>query len=196
MHPSPLQTDSALCAICQSSLSHGEEQTECPECRSAYHEECWLENGGCAVYGCAQVPPTEGRAALEIPAAYWGRENKPCPQCGKEILAAAVRCRHCGATFSSSRPEDSAEFHKREETIARLPALKRNAVLVFVFCALPCSALPASIAGLIWYMVNRDALGSAPTLYSGLAKVGLGVGFAQSVLVLLVALFYSAFHQA
>jgi hypothetical protein len=76
-----------------------------------------------------------------------------------------------------------------------LPSLKRNSVLVFVFCVLPCSALPASVVGLVWYRANRGALTLVPALYSGLAKVGLGVGFGQSVLVLLVALFYSAFRQ-
>src|SRR5512138_2081358 len=97
-----LPPDGSLCAICQSSLEPPSELTRCPECQSAYHADCWQENGGCAIYGCAQVPATEGRAALEIPAAYWGQEEKPCPACGRQILAAAVRCRHCGATFASS----------------------------------------------------------------------------------------------
>lgn len=196
MHPSPPQTTDPLCAICQSRLAPLEEQAHCPECRSAYHADCWQDNGGCAVYGCAQVPATEGRAALEIPAAYWGQENKPCPSCGQQILAAAVRCRHCGATFSSSRPEDTAEFRKREEISARAPRLKRTAVLLFVFCALPCTAGLATIAGLIWYVANREPLQALPPLYTGLAKVGLGVGIGQTLLVVLVLLFYSVFHQA
>jgi hypothetical protein len=148
------------------------------------------------VYGCNQVPATEGRASLEIPAAYWGQENKPCPSCGRQILAAAVRCRHCGATFSSSRPEDRDEFRKHEEINRRAPALKRSAVLLFVFCALPCTALLASIIGAVWYFANRESLRTLPPLYAGLAKTGLGVGVVQTVLVALVLLFYSAFHQA
>src|ERR1700722_19641558 len=60
-----------LCAICQSPLSDGEAKVACPDCHTEYHAECWQENQGCAVYGCAQVPDTEGRSALEVPTAYW-----------------------------------------------------------------------------------------------------------------------------
>ena len=81
-----------VCAICQSPISGEEAKTVCPACRAEYHAECWEENGGCAVYGCAQVPAVELRRSIEIPVSYWGRENKPCPSCGREILAAAVRC--------------------------------------------------------------------------------------------------------
>src|ERR1700689_4080854 len=104
MDPSPVS--GTLCAICQSPFAADDESTPCPACRSVYHSDCWQENGGGAGYGWPQVSPAEGRVALEIPAAYWGQEEKPCPRCKRQILAAAVRCRHCGATFSSSRPED------------------------------------------------------------------------------------------
>jgi hypothetical protein len=171
-----------------------EEKTSCPDCRSAYHRECWQENGGCAVYGCAQVPPTEGRDSLEIPASYWGQENKPCPACGREILAAAMRCRHCGATFSSSRPEDRAEFQKRSEMSERMPRLRRAAVWLFIFCALPCTALFATIAGFIWYSSNREDINTLPPLYSGLCKAGLGVGAGQTALGILMLILYSAFR--
>jgi hypothetical protein len=195
MQTSP-PTAASLCAICQSPLAPQDELTQCPECHSAYHTDCWQENGGCAIYGCAQVPATEGRDTLEIPAAYWGQEEKPCPACGRQILAAAVRCRYCGATFASSRPEERDEFDKREKISARLPKLKRMAVLLFIFGALPCTALVAGVVGLIWYLVNREAINSLPPLYAGLAKVGFSVGLGQSVLVALVLLFYSASHQA
>ncbi|MFL6216869.1 MAG: RING finger protein [Blastocatellia bacterium] len=186
----------SLCAICQSPLEPQGELKQCPECQSLYHADCWQENGGCAIYGCAQVPATEGRAALEIPAAYWGQEDKPCPSCGRQILAAAMRCRHCGAVFSSSRPEERSEFNKREEISARLPKLRRTAVLLFIFGALPCTALIAGVVGLIWYLANREAVNALPPLYAGLAKIGFSVGLGQSVLVALVLLFYSASHQA
>src|SRR6266568_304599 len=57
---------SALCAICQTPLgpTENEPTTTCPACDAKYHADCWLQNGGCAVYGCAQVPATEGRARI------------------------------------------------------------------------------------------------------------------------------------
>jgi hypothetical protein len=188
------QPPSVLCAICQTAVLAREEKTFCPECHSPYHSDCWQENGGCALYGCTQVPATEGRAAIEIPAAYWGRENKPCPACGREILAAAVRCRHCGATFSSSRPESNTEFRARSEKSERMPKLRKTAVWLFIFCALPCTALVASLAGLVWYLANREDINSLPSLYSGLCKAALGVGLGQSAIGIIMLLLYSTFR--
>src|SRR6266404_5989510 len=76
-------TTSALCAICQTPLgpTENEPTTTCPPCGAKYHADCWLQNGGCAVYGCAQVPATEGRASIEIPVGYWGQEHKPVFRC-------------------------------------------------------------------------------------------------------------------
>src|SRR5689334_2486971 len=95
----------AKCPYCLSAFADGDEVETCPGCRAGYHRGCWQENGGCAVYGCAHVPAVESRRAIEVPMSYWGQENKPCPSCGQQILAAAVRCRHCGATFASARPQ-------------------------------------------------------------------------------------------
>ena len=36
-----------------------------------------------------------------------GARGEPCPNCGQSIMAAAVRCRHCGATFSSAKTAPS-----------------------------------------------------------------------------------------
>src|SRR6266850_7273377 len=114
-----------FCTICQSAIALEEPKTECPGCHAIYHSDCWPENSGCAVYGCSQVPQVEQRKSIEIPVSYWGQENKPCPSCGKEILAAAVRCRHCGTTFESAQPVDAAAFAARARAEARLPALRR-----------------------------------------------------------------------
>src|SRR5437762_1315151 len=77
-----------VCAICLSAIMESDAKTACPACNAGYHAECWNENGGCAVYGCSQAPAVELRRAIEIPMSYWGQENKNCPKCGREILAA------------------------------------------------------------------------------------------------------------
>jgi hypothetical protein len=182
----------AVCAICLSPVKAEESKTVCPACHAEYHADCWQENGGCGVYGCSQVPAVEQRHAVEIPVSYWGQENKPCPACGREILAAAVRCRHCGATFASARPEDSAEFQQRSDLEQRLPKVRRTVIWLFVFCVLPCLAPIGAIWGAVWYPSHREEVNALPSLYPALCKLGLGVAVAQSVGLLVMALAYSA----
>src|SRR5687767_4121404 len=120
------QTQPAVvCGICLTPLQPTDSVAACPSCQSQYHNDCWLENGGCGAYGCSQAPAVEQRRAIEIPVSFWGQEHKPCPACGQQILAAAVRCRHCGATFASARPEDSDEFQRRATLKERLPRTRR-----------------------------------------------------------------------
>jgi DNA-directed RNA polymerase subunit RPC12/RpoP len=180
--------DSPRCAYCQSTFGSDEEQTACPECQAAYHSECWQENKGCAVYGCSQGPEAEQRDALEIPISYWGQEHKNCPVCRTQILAAAVRCRVCGTTFSSARPEDGDQFALRQARLAQAPGLRKKVVWLFVFCALPCTALIATIAGGVWYLARRREIGALPALYPALCKIGLAVGLGQTIIVALALL--------
>jgi hypothetical protein len=182
---------SPVCAICLSPIQSDQNKASCPACRAEYHADCWEENGGCAVYGCAQVPAVEQRHAVEIPVSYWGQENKPCPACGREILAAAVRCRHCGATFASARPEDSAEFQQRSDLEKRLPAVRRTVIWLFIFCVLPCLAPIGAIWGVVWYPAHRQEVNALPSLYPALCKIGLGVAIAQAIALVVLGLLYS-----
>lgn len=183
-----------LCAICQSPISAADATTACPSCGAKYHADCWQENQGCAVYGCEQVPATEGRETLEIPVSFWGQEEKPCPSCGQTILAAAVRCRHCGATFSSARPESSHEFRSREGRQRKLPAVRRTVIWMFVCSLLPCTALLAAIFGAVWYPAHRAEIRSLPAIFNGLCIMGIGIAVVQTVVTLVMILMYSVFR--
>jgi hypothetical protein len=184
----------AVCAICQCPIGGGEGRTACPDCRAEYHEDCWQENGGCAVYGCPQVPQVEARRSVEIPVSFWGQENKPCPACGREILAAAVRCRYCGATFSSAKPEDREAFNQRAALEQRLPKVRQWVIWLFVLSVLPCTAPIGGLWSLIWYPLRRQEVEALPSLYSALAKIGIAVGLGQTVLLALMAMIYSLAH--
>ena len=186
---------SVSCAICLSPVAHGEAETKCGECDALYHAECWQENGGCAVYGCSQVPVIEQRNALEIPVSYWGQENKPCPDCGQQILAAAVRCRHCGATFASARPEDSAEFQRRTELEQRSPKLRKTIVWLFILCVLPCLAPVGVVFGWVWYPSRREEIKALPAIYGALCKVGLGVGITQILALVVMTIMFIFLRQ-
>jgi Prokaryotic RING finger family 1 len=44
----------STCTFCQTPIKNEEEEFLCPSCSSPYHNECWNENKGCAVYGCGE----------------------------------------------------------------------------------------------------------------------------------------------
>jgi len=187
----------AICAICQTPIVSAEGETQsCPECHTLYHRDCWEENRGCAVYGCSQVPETEHHQSIEIPVSYWGQEYKPCPNCGQQILAAAIRCRHCGTTFTTARPLGSDEFRQRQAQRERFPALRRAITWLFVFCIIPFSAPFAMFFGFLWYRANQKDIAAMPALYDALCKVALGVAIGQTVLAFFVLLFYAGFQPS
>jgi hypothetical protein len=186
---------SRLCAVCQCEFAQSEARVACPGCGAEYHPECWEENHGCAVYGCSQVPPTEGRGAAEIPVGYWGQEYKPCPVCNTQILAAAVRCRHCGSTFQTARPVGANEFTRGAALAAQAPGLKRAAVWIFALCVLPFTAPIAAVAGLIWIQTHREGIRTLPALFSALPIIGVAVGFFQTAALVFAALLFSIFRS-
>lgn len=183
----------ALCAICQSPISDSDTQASCPECNAIYHEDCWEENQGCAIYGCARTPDTEHLESVEIPVSYWGQENKPCPECGDEILAAAVRCRHCGTVFSSAEPIDAEEYRLRKARQDQFPVLRKKIIMLLIFCLFPLSAPVAGITGFFWYMSERRNIAAMPVLYTGLCKVAIGTAIGQTVLIFCIVVLQSSF---
>lgn len=43
-----------ICTFCQTPIKNEPETFLCPSCNSPYHKDCWIENKGCAVYGCVE----------------------------------------------------------------------------------------------------------------------------------------------
>jgi hypothetical protein len=172
----------------------GEPIVTCPDCNAAYHSDCWEFNKGCALYGCPQSPPTEKLNTLEMPMSYWGREIKNCPACNREIQAAAIRCRHCGATFQSARPEDTAGFQARATVERNLPSVRRGTVWLLVFSILPCTAPLAAILGTGWYLRRRQEVRQLPALHGALCKLAIGAAIGQSAFGLIVAVLHTMFR--
>lgn len=48
------KTAKSICNFCQTPIKSESETFFCPSCTSPYHKDCWLENKGCAVYGCGE----------------------------------------------------------------------------------------------------------------------------------------------
>ncbi len=179
----------SFCALCQSPIGSSEETSCCPECGAIYHEECHAENGGCGTYGCPRVPPPSTQAVAVAPPSVWGRETKPCPGCGKEIRAAAIRCRHCGTIFGSAEAMTGEELGEARARQARLRTLRRNAVAAFVGGVVPCTAPIILIGGSLFFFVNRSFFRKLPPAHRVLVVLGLSVSGLWVVLGAAVMLF-------
>jgi len=178
------------CPYCLTDIAVGATTASCPSCKSVYHADCWQENGGCAVYGCVQGPAVEGRREIEIPVSYWGQENKPCPACGREILAAAVRCKHCGVTFTSARPEGVGEFQSRTSLAERLPQVRHSVIWIFIVCVVPFLAPFGAIWAAVWYQSHREEMSALPSFYQALFKIGLAAAIAITGALLAMTALY------
>lgn len=44
--------DTMICAYCGQEITHEQYRVYCPECKTDFHKECWVKNGGCVVNGC------------------------------------------------------------------------------------------------------------------------------------------------
>jgi hypothetical protein len=53
----------STCPYCREPLSAANVQ-ECPTCHLPHHADCWEENHGCTVFGCASAPGDEPRLAV------------------------------------------------------------------------------------------------------------------------------------
>lgn len=54
-----------VCPYCRTEVGSSEaERMDCPACATPHHPECFAENGGCTVFGCAQAPPAEPKISV------------------------------------------------------------------------------------------------------------------------------------
>lgn len=184
-----------LCAICQADILPSDtDLISCPDCQALYHKDCWEENRGCAVYGCSRVPDTEQYNSVEIPVAYWGQEDKPCPDCGKTILAAAVRCRHCGTVFESAAPMDKRTYNRLNENNRRFPQMRKNVILLLIFCMTPFSAPFAAVIGSIWYKIKKVDILAMPSPYPGICRFGIYAAACQTIIIVLMLILNNLIH--
>lgn len=55
------------CPYCQFPLKPGAALAACATCDAAHHDDCWAENGGCAVVGCQNAPHAASSGATTEP---------------------------------------------------------------------------------------------------------------------------------
>jgi TM2 domain-containing membrane protein YozV len=54
----------ALCPYCRSGMEEGDSVVVCSGCHMEHHSDCFEENGGCTVFGCANAPAEEIRVSV------------------------------------------------------------------------------------------------------------------------------------
>jgi len=180
----PITSNTTVCAICRSPLDLDTTVTICPGCGAAFHSDCWRENGGCAIYGCSNVPVTTPLSDVEVPVSFWGQEKKNCPHCGAEISAAAIRCRACGTVFPSAQPENSEEYRVRLQLESEQPRLRRRVVMWFVLCMIPLTAPILAPFAALWFWRQRQNITRLPSTHNALRKIGPVIGLAQTAIML------------
>lgn len=109
---SVLQTDAQaagkICPYCKTEIGKDDETVICSECGISHHKDCWEQNNGCAIFGCA------GHSAENLVAfgavctqcgAPIGEENSFCPQCGAPKLPSVQNhvCAKCGAELTDGQ---------------------------------------------------------------------------------------------
>src|SRR5947209_11415955 len=55
------------CPYCRFPLKQDGEAVECGSCHAVYHADCYTQNGGCAVNGCAGAPGAQPTQVTSIP---------------------------------------------------------------------------------------------------------------------------------
>jgi hypothetical protein len=187
-------TTGLLCPICQSPTGTQEETVQCPTCQTVHHRECWDYNKGCGLYGCQEAPATEKLEEIEIPASYWGQTEKACPRCRKMIQAAAIRCRHCGLTFETARPQETSEFAAKQMQAVATKNHQRFGTVLLALAIIPCLSPFVAIVGILWYVLARRHISVMTPLHATICRLAVVIASAVTLLFVAAAAAYSTFH--
>lgn len=57
----------AVCPYCRTEISAEQHPIVCEGCGTAHHADCYIENGGCTIFGCSQSPADEPKVSVSTP---------------------------------------------------------------------------------------------------------------------------------
>lgn len=128
-----------LCSTCGTAILSSDTIVVCPVCSQPYHHDCWKEIGGCGTYGCTAAPVATMKEDVpeDVFTPGWTAEKK-CPECGSSIIANALVCKVCRASFPTERPMTKEEWRDREYDEKELNKIKTNVIIQFILSTLGC----------------------------------------------------------
>ena len=98
---SSVKTDTKnICPICCTIVEDSDEAIACPDCKIKYHKDCWIDNNGCATYGC----PSSGCLAPPPPKISQDECNEALQdntEEGTEQSTESIVCPYCQTKLSS-----------------------------------------------------------------------------------------------
>ncbi len=88
-----------ICPVCKAEIKETDSVTVCPDCGIPHHAGCWIQNGGCTTFGCAQQPDVPQPVENTPPAPPVTPVN-PVPPVPPVNPAPSAICTNCGAPLA------------------------------------------------------------------------------------------------
>lgn len=71
------------CPYCRAGFEPDDEVMRCPVCGTPHHADCFAENGGCTIFGCAAAPAEEAKISVAPTDFQEGQPMYPLPAMGQ-----------------------------------------------------------------------------------------------------------------
>ena len=181
--PSKQLETNNICPICCTKVEENDEAITCPDCQIIYHKDCWIDNNGCATYGC----PSSGCLAPPPPKISFGEDNEVlqdntehitkqssesivCPYCQTVLSANTKFCWNCGKDLPEKQidPKDTDQTDSPSpiQTPVSTNCSFGKKVLAVCACAVFCAIV------LLIFIISGNSMNDVPwwlyfIMYSG-----------------------------
>jgi len=112
-------SDPTVCPYCRMPFDDsGPPRIFCTACGTPHHEDCYLENGGCTVFGCAQAPAEEPKLQVSYNDLNAAAVTQPAVAAQPASISGAALPPRYGGPLGLSHPAAAAAAPARESSSA------------------------------------------------------------------------------